>query len=242
MVGSDFPLYATVGRAEIVSRLHGPIRQHWTGELLVANGHAVLLARLSTYVWQVVAPDTVRRVVRQPPDPAKRRPWRRQEIPRDTWLFLQPSARSKFFYAGKARNLPLGGHGSGGGGPFHKSWTDFELRPTLPVDLWQQLRVHSLRIDGTIHELPPGDHTGDLSDALDTVLRRRRVTVSIHDRIRGTLTLEKRASAGDLTFQLEGSTKRAAIPHLGKAFDALFLFWEYGELSPFVRWRSEASR
>lgn len=239
----DLPLYSAVRRGQIVEGLSRPIQARWRGDLLIGHGRAVVLARLGSETWQVLAPNTLRRQIRQSNDPTRRRPWSRLQMPADALLFLQRRPSSTYVYAGRVRNFPFGGHGVGGGGEYHRAWTDFEIHPALTDDLWKELQFHTLHIDGTLVELKGHKVIGspEFSDALKAIRRRRRVTVSIYDRVRGTLTYSKRDGWRELIHEHLGSTRHATAGHEGEALDALEIYWSFGALlSRYLRWRARA--
>jgi len=245
MARRNVPLYSTVRRIQIVDQLKGSIRHQWGGDLLTSGNGAAILARLWSATWQILAPDRLRREVIRPVDRARRRAWTPQNVPAGTALFLQDRARSTLLYAGEITDSRYFGSGAASMGVhYSKGWTDFEVRPALTDELWNELRFHSLFIDDRPIELAERKVIGapELHDLLQPIRRRRTVTVTAADRVRGTLTYAKHDDGGALTHQLGGLTQRARTQHPGQGADALFIFWEYGQLSPFVQWSSRASR
>ena len=235
---TDLPLYSAVQRNQVKQQLPRPIQGRWHGDLVLSNGHTAVLARLGSDSWQVLAATVLRREIRQSNDPSRRRPWSRLELPTPALLFCQPKARSAYVYVGEIHNYPVGGYGVGGGGQWHTAWTDFEIRPALPQELWNVFQFRALYIDDKPVSLPGEEfEASDVFEALDPIRRRRRATVRMDHRVRGKLIYSKEERSRILVHEHDGAVRRARATHEQAAHEALYLFWRYGALTPYLDWR-----
>jgi len=230
----DLPLYAALRHGDILARLHQPAARQWYGYLL-ADGHALVLARLESEGWQVLGPDVLRREIRRPHE-ARRQPGIRLVLPIPALLFCQPRARADYLYVGQVRNYGF----ANGTTPFGH-WTDFQILPPLPSNLWARLRFHTLSIDGhpvavrnyAVYGSPDIDITAVLEPVL---LRRNCLTVVIDDRVRGRLTYSQRGSRRSLVHERAGTVRQAPAQFEQSAYDALCLYWQLGELFSHLEW------
>jgi hypothetical protein len=235
----DLPLYTSLRRRDILAGLDQPPVHAWYGHL-AANGQALVLASLATDGWQVLGPDVLRREIRRHRT-ARRRPGTRLVLPTRALLFCQPKARAAYLYVGQVSNYGFA-HGATPVG----HWTDFVIQPPLPADLWENLRFHTLRIDGRPVAIRDYAFHGwpdiDIHAVLEPVLfRRRRVTVVIDDRVRGRLTYSKQGSQRSLVHERAGTIRQASALYEQSAYDALWVYWHFGELFSHLEWTPPTS-
>jgi hypothetical protein len=251
-------LYTVAHRSLTERLLQGPTTRHWSGDLVVGRDAALLFANLDTGRWRFSEPWRLRMELKRRPNTLSgRRPaivprmltndaieaqrrlrWQPYLPVVPVHAFAPQSRGSRYLYLGTTRPGPYGGGSSAFG---RRVYIDCRLRPSVPDELWKELRSHTLEIDGQVIERGADGEVvelGNLGQVLEPIRRRRRAEASIHRRGLGVLTYSKAGRSRVLTYRdPRGHTRVTHAAWEQGALDALWLFWAEGFLAPWLEWR-----